>query len=202
MSSTIGTDTELSAVNSILGSIGQAPVTQLNTENPEISFIYNILRESLVDVLNEGWVFNREEHITLKPDENGYIYVPKDALRLDISYGQRDRTTNVVKRNGRLYDKYHHTDKFTDDVEVDIVRMYDFEDIPSVFQRYVTYRAASRAAAQMVSNSELVKLLAQQEAVARASCNEYECNQGDFNMMGLPDGSSYQTYQPFHTLRR
>lgn len=202
MSSTIGTDTELSAVNSILGSIGQAPVTQLNTENPEISFIYNIFRESMVDVQNEGWVFNREDHVPLKPDQSGYIYVPADTLRLDISGGQIDRSKDVVMRNGRLYDKVEHTDVFTDTIEVDIVRIYDFADLPSVFQRYITTRAASRAATQLVSNPQLVQLLGQQEAMTRAACIEYECNQGDHNFMGFPHKTSYPTYQPFHALRR
>tara|TARA_X000000368_G_scaffold342112_1_gene280586 strand:+ start:306 stop:914 length:609 start_codon:yes stop_codon:yes gene_type:complete len=202
MSSTIGTDTELSAVNSILGSIGQAPVTQLNTENPEISFIYNIFRESMVDVQNEGWVFNREEDIQLSPDQSGYIYVPEDTLRLDISGGHVDRSTDVVQRNGRLYDKTHHTDVFTDPVKVDIVRIYDYSDLPSVFQRYITTRAASRAATQLVSNPQLVQLLGQQEAMTRAACIEYECNQGDHNFMGFPRETYYQTYQPFHVLRR
>ena len=74
MSSTIGTDTELSAVNSILGSIGQAPVTQLNTENPEISFVYNLFREAMVDVQNEGWVYNREEKVPQNlPDGRFYF---------------------------------------------------------------------------------------------------------------------------------
>ena len=44
----ISTDTELSAVNSILGSIGQAPITSLTgnaLQNPEISFVKNILDE-------------------------------------------------------------------------------------------------------------------------------------------------------------
>ena len=56
---TIDTDTELSAVNSILGSIGQSPVTTLEFENPEISLIYNILTEVNKDVQNEGRHFNR-----------------------------------------------------------------------------------------------------------------------------------------------
>ena len=42
-SSTIQPDTELSAVNSILGSIGQYPLTTLNFNNPETAFVYNIL---------------------------------------------------------------------------------------------------------------------------------------------------------------
>ena len=60
-------DTELSAVNSILGAIGQSPITQLKnttgsliSTNPEISFIYNILTEVNKDVQNEGWHFNTE----------------------------------------------------------------------------------------------------------------------------------------------
>ena len=42
-STTIDIDTELSAVNNILGAIGQSPITTLNFDNPEISFIYNLL---------------------------------------------------------------------------------------------------------------------------------------------------------------
>ena len=53
-------DTELSAVNSILGSIGQSPITTLNFNNPEISYIYNLLKEANTDVQSEGWSFNKE----------------------------------------------------------------------------------------------------------------------------------------------
>jgi hypothetical protein len=59
---TLDLDTELSAVNSILGSIGQSPVTSLNFQNPEIEFIYNILTEVSKDVQNEGWQFNLEQN--------------------------------------------------------------------------------------------------------------------------------------------
>jgi len=203
MSSTIGTDTELSAVNSILGSIGQAPLTELDYTNPEVSFVFNILREARIDVLNEGWHFNREEKVTLNPQTTTkYILYPDDALRVDVTDNQFDRTTDVVKREGKLYDKVHKTYLFDKSIEADVVRAYDFEDIPSVYQRYITYRAATRAATQLVANPQLVQLLGQQEAIARASCMEYECNQGDHNYMGFPSNSSYQTYQPYNALRR
>ena len=48
----ISTDTELSAVNSILGSIGQSPVTNTTGDallNPEIQFIVNLLNEVNID---------------------------------------------------------------------------------------------------------------------------------------------------------
>ena len=200
--STISLDTELSAVNSILGSIGQSPVNNLDFDNPEIGFIHNLLREVNVDVQNEGWSFNSEEHVTFSPDSNGYITMPTNVIRFDVHDGLNNRTTNVVVRNGRLYDKYTHTDVFTSDLLVDVVSLYEFNDLPSIFQRYITHRAAGRAAAQLVGNPQLVELLATQEAQARAGCMEYECDQGDHTFMGWPDGTSYNAYNPYHALRR
>ena len=84
--STIDTDTELSAVNSILGAIGQSPVTTLNFTNPEVSFIYNILTEVNKDVQNEGWHFNSEEHVKLTPDPTTkYVTLPAKTLRYSLN---------------------------------------------------------------------------------------------------------------------
>ena len=200
--STIDTDTELSAVNSILGSIGQSPITTLNYENPEISFIYNILTEVNKDVQNEGWHFNTEQHIEVSPDADGYITLPNNALRYDIHDGYQDRSKDVVTRNGRLYDLVDHTDVFTDSLYLDIVTLYKFEDLPNPFQRYITYRAAVRAATQLVSNAQLTKLLKEDEAKSRAVCMEYECDKADPSFFGSPHESIYTSYQPYNALRR
>ena len=200
--STIDTDTELSAVNSILGSIGQSPITTLNYENPEISFIYNILTEVNKDVQNEGWHFNTEQHIEVSPDADGYITLPNNALRYDIHDGYQDRSKDVVTRNGRLYDLVDHTDVFTDSLYLDIVTLYKFEDLPNPFQRYITYRAAVRAATQLVSNAQLTQLLKEDEAKARAVCMEYECDKADPSFFGNPHESIYKSYQPYNALRR
>jgi hypothetical protein len=202
MTTPIATDTELSAVNSILGSIGQSPITTLNFQNPEISFIYNILSEVTKDCLNEGWHFNTEEHVKVSPDANGNITIPKDYLRYDINEGQVDRHMDVVKRNGKLYDKVNHTDVFDHDLELDVVYLYNFEDVPSVFQRYIIARSSTRAATQLVTNADLVKLLQQQEALCRASLMEYETQQGDHSFLGWPKNSVYRSYQPYKSLIR
>jgi hypothetical protein len=204
-STTIDTETELSAVNSILGAIGQSPVTTLVFDNPEISFIYNLLRDANVDVQNEGWHFNSERHVTYTPDATtGKITVGNDILRMDVTDGWKKREYDVVKRNGYLYDKYDHTDDWSDvdEILLDIVRLFTFEDLPMVFQRYIIYRASRLAATQLVVNPQLVQLLAQQEVAARAACVEYECNQGNHSMMGFPEDSVYSTYEPWKNLRR
>ena len=205
MTTQIATDTELSAVNSILGSIGQSPITSLNLtnlQNPEISMVHNILMEVTKDVQNEGWHFNQEEHVSRSPDANGNFLIPTNYLRFDVSDGLYDRTRDVVKRNGKLYDKVEHTDVFSSDLYFDITYLFDFEDIPSAIQRYIIARASVRAATQVVSNADLVQLLQLEEAKTLASAKEYDCEQGDHTFFGFPHESNYRSYQPYKALIR
>ncbi len=204
-STTTDIETELSAVNSILGAIGQSPVTSLVFDNPEISFIYNLLRDSNVDIQNEGWHFNTEKHVTYTPDSvTGKIVIGNDILRMDVTDGWSKRQYDVVKRGGFLYDKYDHTDDWSDttSINLDIVRLITFEDLPMVFQRLIIARASARAAVQLISNAQLSSMLGQQEALARAACQEYECNQGNHTMFGFPEDSVHTTYQPWRNLSR
>tara|TARA_R100001463_G_scaffold54660_3_gene105773 strand:+ start:2752 stop:3414 length:663 start_codon:yes stop_codon:yes gene_type:complete len=215
---TIDTDTELSAVNSILGAIGQSPVTTLGTvtsdvtnsateiantyANPEIALVYNLLTECNKDIQNEGWHFNTEEHVKVTPDANKNILPPTDALRYDLHEGLQDKQMDVVTRDGKLYDLVEHTNEFDKDLFIDVVTLYKFTDLPSVFQRYIIKSAAVRAATQLVNNPQLVQQLQIEEAKARASCMEYECNMSDASFYGLPHESAYKSYQPFHALHR
>ena len=207
---TIDLDTELSAVNNILGAIGQAPITTLGQvspgvqakDNPEVAFVFNLLRDANVDTQAEGWHFNKETHVEFAIDSNGKIAIPNNVLSLDLHDNKFDRTRDLVRRNGFLYDKATHTDVFTSALDLDVVYLVPFENLPIAFRRYITYRASRAAATQLVANPNLVKLLAQQEALARATLMEYECNQGDHNMLGFEQGQRYTTYQPWRSLRR
>ena len=204
-STTIDTETELSAVNAILGAIGQSPVTSIDKTNPEIGFIYNILRDSNVDLQAEGWHFNTEKHVTYTPDSTtGKVAIGNDILKMDTTDGWVDRTHDVVKRNGFLYDKQSHSDDFSGHTTIllDIVKLISFTDLPEVFKRYIIYRSSVRAATQLIGNPQLASLLGQQEALSRAAIMEYECNQGNHSMFGFPEDSSYQTYQPWRNLAR
>ena len=202
-------DTELSAVNSILGSIGQSPISQLDFTNPEVSFVYNLLKESNQDVQAEGWTFNLEYHIknSSKTSDNKFI-IPSDVMRIDMEDGW-DKTRDFVRRKDsdgiwKVYDRVNHTFEFPDDdyFHFNYVRLLNFEDIPAPFQRYIIYKACGRAAVQLVSNQQLQQMMATFETQSRAACMEYECNQGDHNFMGWPDESAYQSYKPYQMLRR
>ena len=151
---TVDIDTELSAVNAILGSIGQSPVSGLDFANPEISFIYNILKEVNQDVQAEGWLFNVEYHIKENVNSSdNKIIIESDVTRIDMEDGH-DRTRDFVRRKDtadgiwKMYDRVNHTFEFPDDeyFYVNKVRLLSFEDIPAPFQRYIIYTASGRAA--------------------------------------------------------
>ena len=205
MTTPIATDTELSAVNSILGSIGQSPITALNLQalqNPEVGFIKNLLDETNKNVQNEGWHFNKEDHVLRSPDANGNFLIPSNYLRFDVHDGLYDRNRDVVRKDGKLYDNVHHTDVFSGDLYFDITYLRDFTDVPSAIQRYIVARASVRAATQLVSNADLVQLLQLEETQTKATALEYDCEQGDHTFFGFPHESNYRSYQPYKALIR
>ncbi len=206
----VSTDTDLSAVNSILGSIGQAPITTLTHNppdpdpllNPEISFVVNILKEVNKDVQSTGWHFNTQYNVKRSPDSNKNFVIPTNAIAYDLSDGQFDRTKDITRRDGKLYDLVADTDEFEGEHYFDIITLYNFEDVPPVIQRYIIARAAVKAATQLVSNSDLVKLLKLEEEQTKANALNYETEQGDNSFFGFDSNTSYRSYQPYKALIR
>jgi len=79
---TYAVSTELDAVNQILSSVGQAPVTTLDLQNPEVSIVLNTLREINRQVQAEGWIFNTERDYEMIPDSTtNQILYPYNVLQ-------------------------------------------------------------------------------------------------------------------------
>ena len=201
---TYAVSTELDAVNQILSSVGQAPVTTLDLQNPEVSIVLNTLREVNRQVQAEGWIFNTEREYEMTPDSStNQIAYPFNMLQIDTNQYQHKNKYDVVRRNGKLYDRLHHTFTFTDSIKADVVWFFDFTDVPPAIQTYITARAARMCSTKMIGDRELSALLQEQEFNTRAAAIEYDCNQGDYSMFGFRDGENYyNSYQPFQALMR
>ena len=76
---------ELPAVNQILQSCGQAPVTTLDQTNPDVAIAYQTLQEVSREVQAEGWSFNKEYHYDMTPDVNNEILIPNNVLQIDLT---------------------------------------------------------------------------------------------------------------------
>ena len=59
---------ELQAINEILASVGQAPVTTFDQTNPDVAIAYNTLKQVSREVQAEGWTFNQEYHYKFTPN--------------------------------------------------------------------------------------------------------------------------------------
>ena len=126
------------------------------------------------------------------------IYATSISQQVDEVTDFENQNTGINKLVGIL----RQIRKEDNDIVLDVVRLFTFLDLPSVFQRYIILKASGKAATQLVSNPQLVQLLATQEIQARAACLEYECNQGNHSMFGLPEDSSYTAYEPWRNLAR
>ena len=201
---TYAVSTELDAVNQILSSVGQAPVTTLDLQNPEVFMTVNTIRECSRQIQLEGWTYNTERNYPLQPDATtSKIAIPPGVLTIDSNRKTHSDTYDLVMRNGFLYDRYHHKDTFDNEIKVDVVWFFDFEYLPPALQEYITAKAARMCATKMVGDSDLNQLLAEQEGSTRAALIEYECQQGDYSMFGHRDGQNYyNSYQPYQALSR
>jgi hypothetical protein len=194
---------ELPAVNEILASVGQAPVTTLDQTNPDVAIAYNTLLQVSREVQAEGWSFNTETNIKELPDSDGYISYPNNVLQMDLTYNASNLDKDVIKKNGRLYDKTNHTDVWTDDVYVDKLFWFDWVDLPTVMQDYIITRTALIVSSRIVGDPTQYEMIQAKEGHCRAALMEYECNQGDYTFFGHPRGRNYyNSYQPYHALYR
>jgi len=188
-------------------SMTQAAVTStVETQtNPDVAIALSTLREVSREVQSEGWTFNKEYDYSLSPNANDEILIPNNVLQMDLNQNYPvNMNRDSVIRNGKLYDRTAHSFTWTDEtVYVDITWYFDWADIPTPIQAFITARAAAIVSSRIIGDSNQYQMLQQKEAFARAMALEYECNQGDHTFFGSPQGQNYyQSYQPYHTLYR
>ena len=196
---------ELPAINQILTSCGQAPVTTLDQTNPEVAIAYDTLLQVSREIQAEGWTFNKEYHYEFTKDNDNEIPIPNNIIQIKLSENAQNMPYDAVRRNGKLYDRQNH--RYTweySPIKCDVVWYFDWVDLPEPVQNYITSRAATLVSGKIVGDDDQYARLQQQEALARSTALEYETQQGQFTMFGHPQGQQayYQSYQPFHALQR
>ena len=197
--------TQLQAINQMLTGIGQAPVVSLNIANPEISIALSVLDSVDREVQGEGWHFNTEIKYPFTPNANDEIVIPANVLQLSDNKYENVQQYQTVIRDGKLYDKIGHsfTAWTTSPVVCDVVWLFDFEDLPQVFQDYIAQRATRVFAGSVVGSEIMFKFNQQDEGLLRANCLAYDTNTSEVNIFGVETGQNfYISYTPFRTIAR
>ena len=204
-----GSKSELQAVNQILASVGQAPVTTLEQTNPDVAIAYDTLTQVSREVQAEGWTFNKEYCILQKRNTDNEIDVADNVLQMKLNPNKLyNRNIEGVLRTDtdgqrKFYERVNHTYTWKEDVYVDILWLFSWDDLPPVIQDFIVSRAAAICSMRMVGDSTQYQALQQQEAYMRAQAVQYETEQGEYTFFGHPEGQDYYiSYKPYHALYR
>ena len=160
----------------MLTGIGQAPVVSLDIANPEIATALSILDSVNSEVQGEGWHFNTEVKYPFTPNTSGEIVIPDNVLQLSDNKNENVQEYQTVIRSCKLYDKIAHTYIFptTRPIMCDVVWLFNFEDLPQVFQDYITQRASRVFAGSVVGSKEMFQFNQQDEGILRGNCLAYD----------------------------
>ena len=199
--------TELEAVNTMLVTIGEQPVSSLDNLAglQDASIARQILSNISRAVQSKGWVFNLDRQVTYTPDTNGEIVLGSNVLRIDTTSKVRSSTKDIVERGGKLYDREKNTSVFTDSIKVDRVIVLNFDDLPEAARRYIATRSARVFHDRVVGSGELHRFFQEDEHMAWSELLEYEAEMGDYTIFDDYDvyriierdsGKSRQTTTP------
>ena len=177
---------ELAAVNDILASIGEPPVSTLEGDtNADVSNARRILNKLNRQIQSRGWTFNIEEGVTLQSDVySQMIDYSGDYLSMMSTSGQ----SQYINRGGYVYDRSSNTDRFPNGIQVNLIRLREFDEMPECFRTLIVTKASRQFNSRFFGAPEVDGVLQEEEAEAQRACFEYELDYGNFNML---DGDSF-----------
>ena len=178
--------TELEAVNTMLTSIGEQPIQNLDdlAGLTDASIARQILSNVSRAVQSRGWVFNTDLDKVMKPDQYGEILLNDTILRVDTTTRLRDPDNDIIERGRRLYDRQKNTDKFDEGTEIkcNLIVHLNFKALPEPARRYISIRAARIFHDRVVGSGELHRFYQEDELQAWSTLIEYEGDTADYNI--------------------
>ena len=174
--------------------VGEAPVNTLDSGLQEAEIAAITLDTISREVQSAGWAFNTDIRYTLSTNSLNHIPVPSNCLQIDTTALRRDYNTDIVLRNQKLYDRTKNTFEFTAEVVVDMIQLFEFNELPEVARRYITLRAGRKFQENILGSTEMTQLQFKDEQAAFFALQEAESLVADFNI--------FDNYDTFRALDR
>ena len=182
---------ELEAVNTILSTIGEAPLSTLTGSLPvDGTMAKSVLNEINREVQSMGWHFNTQPKVTLSKDAgNSTIPLATNVLRVELNPYLHSKTDyDIVQRDNILFNLVTNTSTFTEDLkDVKVVYLLDFADIPEQAKRYITIRSARVFHDRTLGANTLHKFSVEDEEKSLVILRQAEASTGDYSVFDSPD---------------
>lgn len=172
--------TKLEAINIMLSSIGESPVNSLTSGLVDAEMAETILNATSRDVQSQGWHFNTEPSYGIVPLASGELLLPANCLKVDQISSERE--FDLVQRGSKLYDRKKHTFKIGRTVQVDMVIMLDFEQLPEAARRFITLKGARVFQDRAVGSAELHGFQERDELRALVELKDMEADTADYTI--------------------
>lgn len=160
--------TELSAVNSMLATIGEAPINTLEDLGVvDAVTARSTLAEVTRSVLVEGWTFNTDLDYPFAPE--GFapfeIKLPPNAMSV-LTVPDYE---HIIARGNRLYDRTRRSYNFKDHppVPCEVVWSMSFSELPEATRQYVFIRAARIFQSRALGSDKIHMITEAEERQAR-----------------------------------
>ena len=173
--------TELEAVNTILSTIGEAPLSTLTGSLPvDGTTAKNILNEISREVQSAGWHFNTQYKVDLTRDTTNKVPIGTDVVRVELSNRYDKSSYDVVQRGNYLFNLAKNSDIFDQDfTENTLIYLLQFEDLPEQARRYITIRSARVFHDRTLGANTLHKFSSEDEARSLSVMKQAEMQTGD-----------------------
>ena len=183
--------TKLQAVNVLLATIGQAPISTLVSSGlGQADFAIATLDEVTRRVQLSEWHFNTEYDYPLTPNGSGNLVPPANTMRID-QMREFDYRVDFVYRGGIMYDKKNRTSVITEtDYKFKLILALDIEDMPEAVRNYVTIKAARLFQERILGSESIATFTQDDEIEALVLAKQADTDNADINIL-----HSIDTYQ-------
>ena len=173
--------TELEAVNTILSTIGEAPLSTLTGSLPvDGTTAKNILNEISREVQSAGWHFNTQYKVDLTRDTTNKVPIGTDVVRVELSNKYDKSSYDVVQRGTYLFNLAKNSETFDQDfTENTLIYLLDFDKLPEQARRYITIRSARVFHDRTLGANTLHKFSSEDEARSLSVMKQAEMQTGD-----------------------
>lgn len=175
----------IAAVNSVLSSIGDAPVDNFeDSENVNVLMAVSELEDAIEEVQGGGFSFNLLESYTLTPDSN-LNKIPWSPLYLRVQ--SADGSQLFIQRDGYLYDVVAQTSTFTSSITATVILRLPLASMPLPAQTYIKYLAGERFAEKALGDPNTVQAAQGKTAKAWNDLQHYETESNHYNILNNED---------------
>jgi len=183
--------TQLECINTMLSTIGEAPINSITgTSLPtDASMAINILNEVNREVQSAGWKFNSSWKVSLNRDVNNKLVIGTDVLHIDFDYLRESQASyDPIMRGNYLYNLAKESFIWDKDFEyVNVIYLIDFESIPEQARRYITIRASRIFHDRTLGSSTIHKFSMQDEFNSLAVLKQTEADTANHSIFDSLD---------------